>query len=146
MTEINELGERLQKLEDAFNKHLQDRAMCYAHVQQLAEVVNRLDHTVYGNGKEGLTTITARMDERLASVQECLTGLPDAIDAAIERAVLKEREARAEEREKEAEKPSSADKSVKWFSDKVLPYFVTGAFIILLQAIWELVKIKLSAP
>jgi hypothetical protein len=46
----------------------------------------------------------------------------------------------------EEKEPSSADKAVKWFTDKILPYFVTGFFIILLQAAWELVKIKLKAP
>src|SRR5512134_2640629 len=129
MTDINELAQRLEKLEDAFNKHCQEKALCSANVSTMLAGFERLNHTVYGNGKEGLTTITARMDERLASVQECLTGLPKMVDRSIDDAVTKATAAKPEEK-----KLSPADNALKWFTDKILPSFVTGLFIIMLQA------------
>ena len=145
MTDINELAERIEKLEDQFNQHCQEKAICSAHVHTLAQMMTRLDHTVYGNGKEGLTTITARMDERLASVVECLNGLPEmmdkSIDQAVEAAVAKLKAEKPEEK-----KLSPADNTVKWFTERILPYFVTGLFIIILQALWEMAKVKLNTP
>jgi hypothetical protein len=147
MSEYQELLQRLTKLEDEFNHYRQEKAMCFANVQTMSQAVSRLDHTVYGNGKEGLTTIIARTDERLASVVECMNGLPDVfqqkLDAAIEAARLK---AEAEEPKEEAKQPSGADKAVKWFRDKILPYFVTGLLIVVLQAMWEMIKARANAP
>ena len=145
MTELKELAERIQRLEDAFNAHCQEKAICSAHVQTMAEVVTRLDHAVFGNGKEGLNTVTARMDERLASVQECLSGLPETMDKAINDAV-EAAIAKLKAEKPEEKKFSPADNTVKWFTERILPYFVTGLFIIILQALWEMAKVKLNAP
>ena len=144
MADINELLERLQRLEDAFNAHCQEKAVCSAHVQTLAQMVTHLDHIVRGNGKEGLTTITARMDERLESVQECLSDLPGIMDKTIDTAVTAA--ISQLKMEKVEEKKPGQDSAVKWLTNNVLPYFVTGLFIIILQALWELAKIKLNAP
>jgi hypothetical protein len=143
MTDYQEVMQRLAKLEDAFNTHCQDKAMCSAHVQTLSAVVTRLEHTVYGNGKEGLTTIIARTDERLASVVDCMNGLPDVFQEKIDNAVEK---LKVEQPTEEVKKPSGADKAAKWFSDKILPYFVTGLLIVVLQAVWELIKLKVATP
>jgi hypothetical protein len=143
MTEYQELMQRLAKLEDAFNAHCQDKAMCSAHVGTLAAVVNRIEHTVYGNGKEGLTTIIARTDERLASVVDCMNGLPDVFQEKIDNAIEK---LKIEQPTEEVKQPSGADRAVKWFSDKILPYFVTGLLIIVLQAVWETIKVRAHTP
>jgi hypothetical protein len=143
MSDIQEALKRIQKLEDDLNQHLRDGAVRSALIENLSHVVTRLDHTVYGNGKEGLTTIIARTDERLAGVIESVNGLPETIkhdiDDAIEKALLK-MEA------KEEKKPSPANYTWKWFADRILPYFVTGLLVVVLQAIWELLKIKLKTP
>jgi hypothetical protein len=143
MSDYQELLQRLTKLEDEFNKYRAEKAMCFANVQTMAQAVSRLDHTVYGNGKEGLTTIIARTDERLASVVECMNGLPDVfqekLDTAIETARLK-----TEPPKEEPKQLSSADRAVKWLSDKILPYFVTGVLIVVLQAVWELIKVRVA--
>jgi hypothetical protein len=143
MSDYQELMQRLAKLEDAFNSHCQDKAMCSAHVQTLSAVVTRLEHTVYGNGKEGLTTIIARTDERLASVVECMNGLPDVFQEKIDDAIEK---LKIEQPSEETKEPSGADRAVKWFSDRILPYFVTGILIVVLQAVWELIKLRLVTP
>jgi hypothetical protein len=144
MTDIKELTDRQTKLEDAFNSQCQEKAMCSAHVQTMSSVVTRLEHTVYGNGKEGLTTIAARTDEKLAGVIESVEKLPETIkqdiDEAIEKVLLKV------DPPKEEKELSSTDKATRWFTDRILPYFVTGLFIIILQALWEMAKVKLNAP
>ena len=141
MTDYQELLQRISKLEDAFNAHCQEKAMCSAQVQTLCNVVSRLEHTVYGNGKEGLTTIIARTDERLASVVECMNGLPDVFQEKIDNAIQQMKAEAPKE-----EPLSGADKFVKWFSDKILPYFVIGLFVVVLQAVWEMIKIRVATP
>ena len=144
MTDYQSLAQQLAKLEERLSIHLQEGAVRHALIQNLSQNVSRLDHTVYGNGKEGLVTIMARTDERLESVIECLDGLPEAMQARIDHAIEKGLR-RAEEPRPEKEL-SSADKFARWFSDRILPYFATGILIILLQAVWELAKIKLNTP
>jgi hypothetical protein len=141
--EYQELIQRLTKLEDEFNKYRQEKAMCFANVQSMSQVVSRLDRTVYGNGKEGLTTIIARTDERLASVVDCINGLPDVFQEKIDSAIAS---LKIEPSEEEGKKLSSADKFVEWFNDRILPYFVTGLLIVVLQAVWDLIKIKIATP
>jgi hypothetical protein len=145
MADINELAQRLEKLEDMFTQHLQEGATRNAHIQALTSGVERLNHTVYGNGKEGLTTTTARIDERLIAVTESVNELPEQIREQIDLA-LNAALPKVKPEEKKEEKKSPADKAVAWLLDRVLPYFVTGLFIILLQALWELVKVKLATP
>jgi hypothetical protein len=142
MADINELVQRLEKLEDMFNQHLQEGATRNAHIQALTSGVERLNHTVYGNGKEGLTTTTARIDERLLAVTESVNELPEVIRQQIESALARVKP----EEKKEEKKLSPADKAVAWLSDRVLPYFITGLFIIILQALWELAKVRLATP
>jgi hypothetical protein len=143
MSDYQELLQRITKLEDEFNKYRAEKAMCFANVQTMAQAVSRLDHTVYGNGKEGLTTIIARTDERLASVVDCMNGLPDVFQEKIDNTIEK---LKVEQPTEEMKEPSGADKAVKWFSDKILPYFVTGILIVVLQAIWELMKARVTTP
>jgi hypothetical protein len=144
MTDIQEALKRIQKLEDDLNQHLRGGAVRSALIENLSHTVTRLDHTVYGNGKEGLTTIIARTDERLTGMIESVNGLPETIkhdiDEAIEKVLLKVEPA------KEEKKHSTADNAWKWFSDRILPYFATGLLIIVLQAVWDLLKQKLNTP
>jgi hypothetical protein len=140
-SDYQELVQRLAKLEDEFNKYRQEKAICFANVQNMSQAVNRLDRTVYGNGKEGLTTIIARTDERLASLTECVNGLPDVFQQKLDDTIEKIRVEKPQEHEL-----SGADKAVKWFSDRILPYFVTGILILVLQAVWELIKVRAITP
>jgi hypothetical protein len=144
MADINDLSQRVDKLEDLLRQHLQEGATRSAHIQTLSGVVERLNHTVYGNGKEGLTAITARMDERLAAVTESVNELPEQIEKSIEGALAGALIKMQAEKKEEAK--STADKSWKWLADRVLPYFITGLFVIILQALWELAKVKLNTP
>ena len=146
MADINELAQRLEKLEDMFTQHLQEGATRNAHIQALTSGVERLNHTVYGNGKEGLTTTTARIDERLIAVTESVNELPEQIREQIDLALNTALARVKPEEKKEEKKLSPADKMVQWLSDRVLPYFITGLFIIILQALWELARVKLAAP
>ena len=117
--------------------------MCSAHVQTMSSVVTRLEHTVYGNGKEGLITIAARTDEKLTGVIESMNELPETLKEQIEGALagaLVQMEAKREE------KKSAPDTAWQWFTDKILPYFVTGVVVIVLQALWELAKIRFATP
>ena len=41
---------------------------------------------------------------------------------------------------------SQADKTWTWFRDRVLPYFMTAALIIIAQAVWEYIKVQSNIP
>jgi hypothetical protein len=142
MSTNEEMARRLEKMEDMFNQHLQEGATRNALIQTLSGAVDRLEHTVYGNGKEGLTSIYARLDERLASVQECLTGLPEFVDKSINDAVTKSGISKQEK--KEEKKPD--DNWFKWFADRVSPTLVTAIIFFVAQAVWEYLKFLLRNP
>jgi hypothetical protein len=150
MSSNEEISHRLEKLEDMFNQHLQEGATRNSLIQTLSGAVDRLEHTVYGNGKEGLVTIQARMDERLsnierdvASMQECLTGLPEYVKNAINDAVTKS--SISKKGEKKEEKKTD-DSWFKWFADRVSPTLVTAIIFFVAQAVWEYIKFLLRNP